>query len=223
MRKILAMAWNDIKIEFSDRSTIFFFLILPIAFTSIIGAGLSGLSEPSDNRIPVLVVDGDGGQLAARFVASLSASQAVRPVVVTATEAEVSLGEAATTLVTVPAGFSASLEAGAPTTVLLRRTGNDVNVLAVEQAVRAAANAVGDAVAVALASVAEAEEVRPFADAAARDAYFRQSLAAAEDMLREPPVVTTVTVAASASATTADGFAQTSPGQLVTWVMLTLV
>ncbi|MHB0877196.1 MAG: ABC transporter permease, partial [Anaerolineae bacterium] len=44
-----------------------------------------------------------------------------------------------------------------------------------------------------------------------------------EEMLREPPVVTTVTVAASASATTADGFAQTSPGQLVTWVMLTLV
>jgi hypothetical protein len=39
MRKILAIAYNDIKIEFSSRSELIFFLVLPLIFTTIIGIG----------------------------------------------------------------------------------------------------------------------------------------------------------------------------------------
>jgi ABC-2 type transport system permease protein len=42
MSKLLAIAWNHIRIEFEDRSTIVFYLILPLLFTVIVGAALGG-------------------------------------------------------------------------------------------------------------------------------------------------------------------------------------
>jgi hypothetical protein len=41
MSRLLAIAWNHITHEF-DRSTIVFFLILPLLFTVIVGSALSG-------------------------------------------------------------------------------------------------------------------------------------------------------------------------------------
>jgi hypothetical protein len=38
MSRLRAIAWNHIRIEFEDRSTIVFFLILPLLFTVIVGS-----------------------------------------------------------------------------------------------------------------------------------------------------------------------------------------
>ena len=60
MKKILNLGWNDIKIEFSDRSALLFFFILPLIFTAILGASFSGNGDPdADNRWLVPVVDQD--------------------------------------------------------------------------------------------------------------------------------------------------------------------
>ena len=40
MQKLLVIAWNHIRLEFQDRSTIVFFLILPIVFTIVTGSAL---------------------------------------------------------------------------------------------------------------------------------------------------------------------------------------
>jgi ABC-type Na+ efflux pump permease subunit len=75
MSKLLTIAWNHIRIEFEDRSTIVFFLILPLLFTVIVGSALSGGSNSaSDTRPVVVVVDLDRSALAEELVTALQGS-----------------------------------------------------------------------------------------------------------------------------------------------------
>ena len=64
MKKIINLALNDIKVEFSDRSTLLFFLVLPWIFTAILGVSFGGNGDPdSDTRWLVPVVDLDQSDL----------------------------------------------------------------------------------------------------------------------------------------------------------------
>jgi hypothetical protein len=44
MDKLLAIAWNHIRIEFEDRSTIVFFLILPLVYRHL-GVALAAINR----------------------------------------------------------------------------------------------------------------------------------------------------------------------------------
>jgi ABC-type Na+ efflux pump permease subunit len=115
MSKIFHLAWTDIRTEFSERSTLVFFLILPIVFTAILGNAMSGTApDPgADNRLIVLLVDEDGSSLAAEFTTLLSSSQVVRPVLLERAAAEERLVEEGLPgLLIIPAGFGAALLAG---------------------------------------------------------------------------------------------------------------
>ena len=46
MKKILNIAWNDIRVYFSDRSALIFFLVLPLLFTAIVGSLYRDGREP---------------------------------------------------------------------------------------------------------------------------------------------------------------------------------
>jgi len=228
MGKILAIAWNDIRVEFSARSTLVFFLLLPLIFTVLIGSAMGGGARPdpnADNRIGVLVVDEDDSHLSARLRETLETSTVIRPDFKSRQEADqLFADEAAPALLTIPAGFGAALLAGQSVDLSLRKAAGDNRVLAAQQAVAAAAQQVSSAVTAAQASLAEAERLRPFEGETARTAYFEQSLALASDLLADPPVrVETTRAAALNRQTTATGFEQSSPGQLVTWSMMTLV
>jgi ABC-2 type transport system permease protein len=232
MRKIVHIAWNDIRIEFSSPWTLVFFLVLPLVFTFIVGAGLSsmyGSDDPgADPRFPLAVVDRDGSALSAEFVAVLEASDVVRGIPVSQEEAEQYLDKGdVPAILTVPAGFGRALLAGEKTELVLRQAPNDNRVLAVEQAVAAAAGRVGNAVAAALVAVAEAERIEPFGDAADRQVYFQQSLNMAEQALENPPARIKATQAEEVTTETATpiptGFEQSSAGQLVTWALITLI
>ena len=74
MRKILAIAWNDIQNEFSERSTLIFFLVLPLIFTAIIGAALGNTygDETEDPRLPQLVSNANTGAQSAALMETLS-------------------------------------------------------------------------------------------------------------------------------------------------------
>ena len=81
MRKILTIAWNDIRIDLSDRTTFVFLLALPLVFTTIIGLALGGNANPNaDNRAPVLVADEDRSALSGQLLDVLAASDVIRPV-----------------------------------------------------------------------------------------------------------------------------------------------
>lgn len=228
MKKILHIAWNDVRLEFSSRWTLVFFLVLPLVFTAIVGSALSNMygdSDPNgDTRFPLLVVDEDGGPLAAELGRILEASDVVRPVFEARDEAMQLFGQdLAPALLTIPAGLSERLLSGQPAELSLLKVPDDNRVFAIEQAASAAASQVSNAVAAALVSVAEREKLQPFETDAARQAYFQQALLLAGDILEEPLARVEATQAPEVTVEIASGFEQGSAGQLVTWVLITLI
>ncbi len=224
MRKVFEIVWKDARIYFSDRSEILFFFILPLVFTAVVGMALSEGDATADDRIPVLVADEGNSTLSAELNAALASSKVIRPILQPRDEAERLLKEAtAPALVVIPAGFGKALLSGQAVELALRKSPSDNRVSAVEQSVRAAASQVSNAVAAALISVAEAEHIRPFASEAARQAYFQQSLTMAQEVLKNPPARLEATQALTAVPKHPSGFQQSSAGQLVSWVSVTLI
>ena len=224
MSKIIAIAWKDTLLRFAGRSEILFFLVLPITFTILIGGATSG---SGDNRLPVLLVDEDHGALATELADTLAASDAVRVVAQARAAAEQSFrSDDYQALVIIPAGFTAALEAGQTTALDVRALPDSVDALAAQQAIQAAADSVGQALAVAAASTAEAERAQPFANAAERAAYFADALDQAQTALAAQPErlsVSQAVVADDGRFTAADARGQASAGQLITWVLIPLL
>ncbi|MBC7258674.1 MAG: ABC transporter permease [Chloroflexi bacterium] len=224
MRKLISIAWLDFKMGFADKSEWVFFLVLPVMFTLILAATMSGGSSGGDNRYVLAVVDADRSALSAQLAEALAASDVVRPVPKARDEADalVKDGKVPAALV-IPAGFGEALMAGRPSALTLSKAPNDTRALAVEQAVRTAADRVSNAVVAANASVAEAERVRPFADATAKQAYFLQALTMAQELLADPPARVETTYAPEVIRTSASPAEQSSVGQLITWVSIPLI
>ena len=223
MQKLLAIAWNHIRLEFQDRSSVVFFLILPLVFTIIISGALGG-NIGDDNRIAVAFVDDDHSTLSAQLQDTLGASTVVRVAAKSADEANQLLEDKnISAKLTVPAGFGNALTAGKSIELNLQAAPGDSNVPAVQQAVNSAAGQIGSAALVAQSSISEALSIKPFASEADRQAYFDQSVKLAQTALKNPPARTEVTQAPHVNLKTADGNTQGSAGQLVTWVLITLI
>jgi ABC-2 type transport system permease protein len=225
MKKILNLAWNDIKIEFADRSTILFFFILPLIFTAVLGASFSGNSaSDGDNRWLVPVVDQDQSDLSTNVIAELETSDILRPEVHSRAEAEQLLndGEVAAILI-LPTGFETEVLSGNPVELELIRSPNDPNVLAIEQAIYTATGKVGNVVMAAANAVETTEKLEPFASIAARQAYFDESLEMAQDALAEPIAYSEITTAPETPRQYFTSFELSSAGQLVTWTLITLL
>lgn len=228
MKKIIAIAWNDILVEFSEWSTLVFFIILPVVFTLIIGQGLQSVmgdeAPAGDPRYVVLVVDEDGSLLAEQMVAALERSEVVRPVVRPLAEAEALFAEQeALALLRLPEGFGAALMAHEPADLSLQLAEGPSTTLAIRQAVDAAVAQVDYALQTALGSLEAAEQARPFASESEREAYFGQALTLAAELLAEPAVRAETVHSEQARLQMLSGFEQSSSGQLVTWTLITLL
>lgn len=227
MKQLLAVVFNDLRVEFSDRSTWIFFLILPLIFTAVIGVATGGFARDpnADPRYRVALVDQDGGELATRFADVLAESIVVRPEASDEAAAMSLLDdEDVTAVIVIPAGFGEGLLSGKGADVELRLAAEDNDGLAVREAVQSASAQVSRTLLAALVSVEEAEAIRPFADDAERQAYFQEALKLSNEASETPPVEVQNTQAAQSSLLQIpQGFTQSSPGQLVTWVLATLL
>lgn len=228
MLKVLAIAWNDIRVEFSERVTWIFFMVLPLVFTLIIGQGLQGLnsspSEGVDNRYTLLVVDADRSSLSNELVTTLAKSTIIRPLVKPAGEAQALFkDQQAAALLTIPTGFERSLMAGQGIDLSLEKLPNDTRTLAIDQGLSEALSQINSAVQAARTSVAQAEQIAPFRDAAQRQSYFNAGVERARQLLQKPPARTELKHSTQATVQIATGFEQSSPGQLVTWTLITLL
>ena len=226
MRKLIALAWNDFRLQFTERSEIVFFLILPVLFTAILAASMGGSNDPTDSRYMVLVVDQDESDLSAQLIANLTASTVVKPAVTSAADAERQFDQKNSgipALLTIPSGFGAALLQGQQADLDVKHAPNDNRVLYVDQAVRSAGVQVSNAVAAARASVAEAARLRPFASATAEQAYTQQALGLVQQQLKTPPAKIVVTQSARAVSQSITAAEQASAGQLVTWALITLI
>lgn len=227
MRKIINLAWNDILVEFSDRWTLVFFLILPLVFTAILGVSLGGLApqEGEDTRLLLLVVDRDQSTESALLLEILKAS----PVIRTETQAEeearnaVASDEGPAALLVIPQGMGASLAGGQPVTLELLRKPDSNEALAIEQALTSAVSRVEGIFGAARSSLAEAETRRPFASQPEQAEYFNAGLEMANTVVAAIPLSVTVVRPEGSSEQIATGFEQSSPGQLVTWTLITLL
>jgi ABC-2 type transport system permease protein len=95
--------------------------------------------------------------------------------------------------------------------------------MAIDQALQASTAQLGSAVQAAQASLDQAEQMEPFGSPDEREAYFAASLARAEELIADPPARAETTQSPLATVEIATGFEQSSPGQLVTWTLITLI
>lgn len=221
MRKIAAIAWKDAMMRFTGWSEWLFFLVLPIVFTVILAGG----SGPStDTRIRLVIVDQARSALSTDFVALIEKSTTVRPDLLALAQAEEELNTRRTAaILIIPAEFDlAHLQQG-PVALEMRELPNQLNALAAARAVQAAAGEIGSAVEIANASVSEVEKIRPFPSGAARSEAYAQALQAAQAGLSAAPARVKVVQGATPDPVGYDPRANSSAGQLITWVFIPLI
>lgn len=222
MKKIFAIAWKDAILRFASRWDLVFFIVLPVVFTFLLAGGTP--SGEDDPRIRLLVVDEAKTALSTQIIAELDKSTAVRPDVVTQSEADDQFSQRrASTVFIIPAGLDlAALQAGTAQ-VDLRQEPNDLNATLAERAIQTALRQVSSAIGAANSAVAQREKNQPFASGAEKQAYFDQSLKTAQDLQATAPErVTVIRGATPEQKVDYDPRANSSAGQLITWVFIPL-
>ncbi len=221
MRRIAAIIRKDIALRFSSRSEWLFFLILPIVFTVVLAGGTAA---PTDSRIRLAVVDQAGSALSEELLAALEQSEAVRPERLSLSQAQSAFDRRqVSTLLVIPPEFTPERLAAQGVELELRRQPNNMNALIASQAVASVAKRISSAVDIATASMQQAEAIRPFDSVAARQAHFDAAFRASQEALRRAPERLSVAQAATQDAVEYDPRANSSAGQLITWVFVPLI
>jgi ABC-2 type transport system permease protein len=219
MKKILAIAWKDTLVRFSSHSEWVFFIVLPIAFTIIL-AGATGKSGGA--RVPLTVVDQAHSPVSSELVDNLRQSDVVSPDVQPLGTAEDRLARHEVPAVLIlPAVFDLQhLEQG-NVQLEVRELPDNMEALVAGQGVQDVVGPISRAVQIARISVSAAEQIRPFALPADRQSYFEQALQEAGTQLSRAP--NTLKVTNGATINYDDPLANSSAGQLITWVFVPLI
>jgi ABC-2 type transport system permease protein len=200
-----------------------FFLVLPIVFTLILAGGTGG---STDSRVRLVVVDQASTPLSADFIGALEKSESVRPDVILLNSAESQFNQRqVSALLIIPAEFDlAHLEQGV-LQVELHQQPNNMNALITQRAVQAVITRISSTVDIAKISLAEAEKIEPFASQVERQAYFDTSLQQAQSLTSQSPSRLEVVTGTfqPTDAIDYDPRANSSAGQLITWVFIPLL
>ncbi|HTX92950.1 MAG TPA: ABC transporter permease [Anaerolineales bacterium] len=221
MKKILAIAWKDTLMRFTGWAEWIFFIVLPIVFTLVLAGGTGG---NADSRVRLVVVDEANSPLSADLVTALKNSQAVRPDLLTLSQAETQFSQrTVSAILIIPAEFDlAHLEQGS-IPLELRQQPNNMDAMVAQRAVLSVISRVSSAADIANASVAKAEQMKPFASAADRQAYFDASLKQAQTLISAAPARVTETSGNTKDPVPYNPRTNSSAGQLITWVFVPLI
>lgn len=221
MKKIFAIAWKDAIVRFSSSSELLFFIILPIVFTFLLAGGTP--SGDQDPRIPLSVVDEARTSISQEIIHELDNSTAVRPEVTTRQEAQSQFDDRrAEVVLIIPAGIDgASLQKGSAQVELLQQP-NNLNATVAERAVLTAIRRVSSAISAAQTAVKQRQLIKPFASDAEKQAYFESSLALAQQIQKDAPGRVSVVTGNTQDQVDYDPRANSSAGQLITWVFIPL-
>ncbi len=221
MKKIFAIAWKDAIIRFASPAELIFFIILPIVFTFLLAGGTSSGNE--DPRIWLLVVDEANTPISQQILHELENSTAVRPEVVSRDEAQKQFDDRrADAVFIIPAGIDiASLQSHSAEVELLQQP-NNINATVAERAILTAIRRVSSAVSAAQNAVNVRETKQPFASDAEKQTYFESSLKLAQSIQAEAPERVAVVEGLTEDEVDYDPRANSSAGQLITWVFVPL-
>jgi len=221
MKKIFAIAWKDAIVRFSSFSELLFFIILPIVFTLLLASGTPSGEE--DPRVRLVVVDQSNTVISQGILKELEKSTAVRPELLTLEEATSQFdSRSASVVLILPAGLDLQAIQDGSATVDFRQQPNSLNATVAERAVQTAIRRVSSAVNAANNAVKEAEVNGPFKSEADRQAYFADSLKLARSIQADAPERVTVIEGSTPDQVKYDPRANTSAGQLITWVFIPL-
>jgi ABC-2 type transport system permease protein len=222
MNKIFFIIFKDTVLRFTSPIELLFFIIMPLIFTFLLAGGTP--SGDDDPRITLTVVDQAQTSLSASLVSQLEASTAVRPVLANLTEAEEAFdSRRINALLVIPAGFDAEALTGGTASLDLRQQPNNLNAFVASRAVQVAIQRTASAVEIARRSLAQAEDLRPFAGEADRLAYFEDARQTAEEGIAAAPARLSVVRGATPDQIEYDPAANSSAGQLITWVFIPLL
>ena len=223
---ILDIALKDLTHVIRDIKSAFFLLLMPIAFTVIMG--LAFRSSDADPRLPVGWVDRDpGGTLSAQLRDRVAASEAIDLRALDGDDAQIEKqvqDEKLVAAVIVPEGFSARALAGAPLPLTLI-VPNTMAGQTATTALQAVAKRLLGAVQAAHLSVEVLAARHPFADQAIRQAALEASLARATAAWEQPAFTVALEPATGAQAArdkAPGGFQQSSPGMIVMFAIFSL-
>ena len=224
MSKVITIALKDMKLRFSGKTELLFFLILPLIFTMLLSGVLFGGGA---NKIVMVVVDEDNSDLSHKLVSLLQSSEIVMPSLVVRESAQETFDKRdAAAILIIPSGIEASLKAGQAVALDFTLDPTNNNGLAVQQEVQKAIDQISRGLAVANASMREADQIQPFTDAAQRQSYYDQSLAAAQQEFSSAPtriVITQPENTVDIQTQKETQAAQASAGQLIIWVFIPLL
>jgi ABC-2 type transport system permease protein len=223
MKKIFAIALKDNLVRFSSKSEWLFFLVLPVVFSVVINLATT---SQSDSRIALLVVDQDGGELARDLVDVLKESKTVAVKEYSFPDAESKFRDRqAPAMLVIPDGLEEAKASGKTVELQFTEAAGNVDAVAARQAVQAALGSLGRTLQVAGISLAAAEEIQPFADQAARDAYYQAAKDEAQTLFADQPerIIVTGPALVAKEQDFWSPSTQASAGTVVTWVFIPLL
>lgn len=231
--RILDLARKDLFQILKDWKSGLFLLVMPIVFTLFFGFVMGSASAPDsdkDLRLPVGVINQDGGSLASSLEKLLEDSEVIRPVMLNEEEVGqvnqmVEDGDLAAAVI-IASNYTTRLLADQP--VMLDVIVNQKQPGG-QTALRALETVTGrlmGAVEAAHISLSTAEEQSRFTDASTRQAYLQNSLAAAVSAWEGPPLTVEVLKATGdvlSGVTAPSGFSQASSGMMVQFAIFGLI
>ncbi len=223
LRKLFAMIRVGFRLEFAYPISFLFFLILPLAFTAAVSAGLGGMmdrdAQPQEYQTTLAVVSEDQGFLVETLMDTLSENNLrVNPVEEIPED---------TFALEIPAGFSSGLLNHEDVTLTLHVLPATTASQAVEQYVRAAISRLGGAILVAEMGLEQFQNEGLAGNEEEQRQLFNEileeTLASSQDPLAETNVNWAGNVAVQTTRTSPTSTEQASAGQIVTWTQITLL
>jgi ABC-2 type transport system permease protein len=219
MNRILDITLKDLMQILRNRMTFLFLLIMPVAFTLLFGLAFAGSSQPSDTRLPVGLLNQDGGVISTQLQTLLSGSTVIR-LDTTSGRSESDLaalvgsGKLAGALV-IPSGYSQSVRSGSPLKLAFYADPSQASTASLESELLVVSNRLASAVRT--ASITAGITKNP----AAFDPALSQALAAWQN----PPIRVSVTSAVSTKPQDQKilSMAQSSPAMMIQFAIAGLL
>ncbi len=212
MRKLIAIAWKDTLVRFSSPMEWLFFLILPVIFTVVLAA----TTGRGDARARFVVVDEARTAASALLVDRLAAARGVRMDSLSLARGEAEFrARRAPALLVIPAGFSAlALEQGRAE-LDLRLQPSNTGALTIQRVVRSVVDSFESAAAIARSRTAAAGQTRP--------GMYEAAFAEAFTAMDGARSLVSIANASTPEDVEYDPAANSSAGQLITWVFIPLL
>ena len=222
MKKIFAIAWKDAVVRFASSSELIFFIILPLVFTYLLAGGTPS-GNPTNNRVRLVVVDQANTAISQEIVAELENSTAVYPDPMTLNDAEEEFSaRRVSAVLVIPAGLDLTAIQSGNAGLDFRQQPNDMDGTIAQRAIQTVIRRVSSTVNAANMAVEEAKSRGTFESAEAEQAYFEDALTLAKSIQEDTPERVTVIEGTTPDEVEYDPRANSSAGQLVTWVFIPL-